>query len=108
MSYPLGFDEDYKANTVHKLEWFQKTGEGYIVDTEELVNLDIFKLREIFGVTDSFDKDPSEPYDEAYNPYMIAGYLVNEEYAKSLQPYVNHKIDLDKYDYFIDAYARPK
>ena len=75
---------------------------------EELVNLDIFTLREIFGVTDLFDKDPDEPYDEAYNPYMIAGYAVTEEHAKVLQPYIRHKIDLKKYHYFLDAYARPE
>ena len=108
MSYPLGFDPTYENHMIRRLEWFEKKGEGYIVGEEELVNLDIFKLREIFGVENSFYKDPDEPYDEAYDPYMTYGYDVTEELAKILQPHVKHQINLKKYNYYVDAYARPK
>ena len=100
-----GYDAAYEKNTLRELEWFTKK-RGKLAGEEELTTITIFQLREIFNITQPFYKSPEEPYDESYNPYMIAGYEIKEEHAKALQPYVKHKIRLDKYNYYVAAYAR--
>ena len=100
-----GYDEVYEKDTLRELHWFTKKRE-LLAGEEELTTITIFQLREIFNVTQPFYKSLEEPYDEAYDPYMTYVYDVNEEHAKALQPYVKHKIRLDKYDYSVAAYAR--
>lgn len=107
MSYPFGFDENYEKETLRELVWFTKK-RGKLVGEEEIATLTIFQLREIFNVTAPFWKDPSEPYDEAHDPYMVYCYRVTESHLKALQPYVKHKIRLDKYTYSVHASERSK
>jgi hypothetical protein len=51
-----------------------------------------------------FKIDPND-----FNPIvrdMIDGYVINEEQAKALQPYViNGVIDLEKYDFLLECYS---
>ena len=100
------FVEEHEKSILRELVWFTKK-RGKLVGVEELIILNILDLRKIFNVTDSFYKDETEPYDEAYDPYMSYAYDVDEKKAKALQPYIKHKIRLDKYDYQIDASQRP-
>ena len=104
-----GFNPEYEKDIKRCLEWFSKKTE-YLVDKEEFVEIGLRELRQIFGITDSFvlpEGMTYQDYDAAgYDPYMVYGYDVDEEKAKALQPYVAHKIRLDKYDYQIGTSRR--
>lgn len=104
-----GYNPESEKNRKRCLEWFSKKTE-YLVGEEEFKEIDLMGLRRIFGITDSFvlpEGMTALEYDAAgYDPYMIYGYNVDEEKAKALQPYVKHKIRLDKYDYQIGTTSR--
>ena len=86
---------EYEVQRV--LEWFPKEGEDeFIVGEEELKNISLEELRELFKVK----------VGETDDPLMYYVYPVTESHLKRIQKAVSHKLDLSLYDYCIAAYQK--
>lgn len=75
------------------LEWYEKDPGEALVGEEPLAGLTLADLRAAF-----------EPDDE--DPAMLLHYEVEPRDVARLQTAVQHRIDLDAYDYFVAAYRR--
>ena len=81
---------------VRYIEWYKKEGNTSIVGSEDITHIEVeFFKNDLHIVGD--DNDPD---------LLYAVYDVPEEHAQKLQPFVQHKIDLEKYDYFIGCYTK--
>jgi|GEM_PF-4053100 len=105
------FNPEYEKEILRGIEWYTKK-RGKLAGEEELKGTNIMELRQFYGIKDPFVLPEGVTYDEAYDagydPYMVGGcYVIDEEKAKLLQPFIGHKMKLDKYDYFLCAYQRP-
>jgi hypothetical protein len=79
------------------LEWYPKEGEDeFLVGEEELKNISLEELRELFEVN----------VGETDDPLMYGGYPVKKSHLKRIQKAVSHKIDLSLYEYFVTAYQK--
>ena len=79
------------------LEWYPKEGEDeFIVGEEELKDISLEELRELFGVT----------VGETDDPLMYHGYLIDEKYLGRIQKCVSHTIDLSQFEYYVVAYQK--
>lgn len=76
------------------LEWYQKDPGEALVGEELLAGVDAGMLRELL------DADPDA------DPDVLDTYEVEPHEVEALQPHVEHRIDLDAYDYFVAAYRR--
>lgn len=79
-----------EKNVVRILTKFQKAGDD-LLDEFELEGVELQELQVLF------QEPPDEP--------MYDCYPVSKTQAKSLQKYVNEKIDVASYDYFVECYA---
>jgi hypothetical protein len=82
-------------NITRELEWFNKKGSTYLVDNESIDHLETPLLINLLALVVGNDKD-----------LILGAYPVLDEYVYKLQPYLKHKINTEKYDYFIATYAR--
>jgi len=73
------------------LEWFKKEGDDFIVGEEVIPRFPAKEAHKILGITDPRDH------------FVCNGYRINKELAETFQQYVEHRIDLDKYEYFISG-----
>ena len=73
-----------------ELTWYEKKGDKFIGETV-LKEVDLDQLRNLLNIP------PNEP--------IVYVYPVNEIHANFLQEVTDVKIDLDKYDYFIESSA---
>ena len=80
------------------LEWYEKDPGDALVGEEVLKGLDLDALRALFGVAPDDDEDP-----DLFLPYEIEPADV-----PTLQRAVEHRIDLDAYDYFVAAYRKER
>lgn len=69
------------------LEWYEKEGDAFL--GEEQICLTDEELAERMG------------FKEKYPSFVGGSYPIKKKDLKVLQPLVNHKIELDKYDYFV-------
>lgn len=76
------------ANTRRILRWYEKNWDTSIGD-EDLNAISLNELQNLFDV-------PSD------NP-MYDCWEVKEEHSEILQKYVHHLIDLNEFDYFVEA-----
>ncbi|MBI1922625.1 hypothetical protein HYR99_00090 [Candidatus Poribacteria bacterium] len=79
-----------EKNVVRIITKFQKDGDD-LLDEVELKGITLKMLQLLF------QRPPEDP--------MYLCYPVSKTQAKSLQKYVNEKIDLETYDYFVECYA---
>ncbi len=79
-----------EKNVVRIITKFQKEGDD-LLDEVELKGIELNVLQSLFN----------RPLDDP----MYLCYPVSKTQAKSLQKYVNEKIDLASYDYFVECYA---
>ena len=80
------------VKVVRVLEAFQKDTEAFAFEAP-LRGISLPQLQMIFGVPES---DP-----------MYDCWAVKEQHVLLLQPHVDSPIDLNRYDYFVSAYAEP-
>jgi len=74
------------------LEWFPKDNDYLAGEETCYIDLDLaLQLMEI-----NKEKDPTFAYD----------YKVPKKFAKKLQTYYTHKMDLEKYNYFVGSYTQ--
>lgn len=79
------------------LEWYPKEGEDEsIIGEEELNDISLEELRELFGVT----------VGETDDPLMYHVYLIAEEHLARIQKSVSHTIDLSQFEYYVAAYQK--
>jgi hypothetical protein len=78
------------------LEWYEKDPGDALVGEETLRGIGLAELRELFGI------GPDDPDD----PDMYSTYEVEPGDVAVLQRAVEHRIDLDAYDYFVAAYRK--
>jgi hypothetical protein len=74
------------------LTYFSKETDE-LVGELPLVGIDLAALQRIFHV------EPDDP--------MYESYIVSPEHVPAIQPHVSETIDLDRYDYFIEATGTP-
>lgn len=74
--------QDYKI----LLEWYRKGGR---IVGEEQIHLTYEELADRMG------------FKELYPPFVGDMYQIKKEYLEIVQPLVNHKIELDKYNYYV-------
>ena len=82
-----------EADVERVLEWYEKDPGEALVGDEPLRGIGLDELRDLFS-PDSED------------PTMYATYEVEPKEVERLQRAVDHRIDLDAYDYFVAAYQR--
>lgn len=75
------------------LEWYEKDPGEALVGDEPLRGLDLSELRKLFSPSDD-------------DPAMHDVYEVEPREVGRLQQAVEHRIDLDAYDYFVAAYRK--
>jgi hypothetical protein len=75
-----------------ELVWFEKDPGEAMIGKCELKGIKLEDIRKLFN----------EPEDD---PLMYYCYPVQGSHVPFLQPYCEHKIDLDSYDYFVEASA---
>ncbi len=81
-----------------ELTWYYKEGDNeFIVSEEKLDNVPNEILEKL--VNNIVDKD---------DPDMYYDYVANTRFLNSIQPFINHEVDLNKYDYFITSYNKNK
>lgn len=80
--------ENFDKLTKKMMLWFDKKNDK-LIGEQELDNISIKKLKEIFNVNDKVD------------PYMINAYDIHSNHIDCIQPHSLHKIDLSKYNYVI-------
>ncbi|NQY42018.1 MAG: hypothetical protein HRT87_01570 [Legionellales bacterium] len=87
---------DSKKELSRELTWFHKEGEDeFVVGRESLENVPVEILAKIIeSITDEDDPD------------MYFVYSADHNYLKQIQPFIKHKIDLDKYEYDIFSYKK--
>ena len=78
------------------LEWYEKDPGDALVGEEPLRGVGLLELRALFGIT------PDDPDD----PDLHLPYEVDPADVPVLQQAVEHRIDLDAYDYFVAAYRK--
>lgn len=72
--------------------WFSKISDR-MYGKEEIKNFDLQKFIKIFD------------HDAEDDPYIYGGgYDILEKHVKCIQPHIDHKIDLKKYDYQFGTY----
>lgn len=72
------------------ISWYEKKGDDFI-DDEDMVNINLNALQKLFNVGNE-------------NP-MYDCWEIKEKHVKALQKHINHKINIEKYDYFVEATA---
>jgi hypothetical protein len=77
-----------------ELKWFEKVGDQYLVDMENITYLPVKKLEDMLGIGDDCD------------PNLYGCYDVPEEHIHKLQSYIKHPIDTEKYDYQIGCHSK--
>ena len=75
-------------NTLRYIQWYDKATDSAL-GREELKEIELAELQKLFNV-------PPE------NP-MYDSWEVEEEHLETLKKHLNHSIDLNLYDYFIEA-----
>ena len=75
------------------LEWYEKDPGEALVGDEPLRGLALPELRKLFSPSDD-------------DPAMYDVYEVEPREVERLQQAVEHRIDLDAYDYFVAAYRK--
>ena len=81
--------EAWMENVRRVVCWFEKDPGDALVGEADLLNITLSMLQTLFGV-------PAE------NP-MYDCWPVRSEHLEGLTPHVSVEIDLDRYDYFVDA-----
>jgi hypothetical protein len=76
-----------------ELQWFNKNGCEYIVGRKTIDNLSPKFLRNLLLIGDEDD------------PVLIYAYIISDNEVHKLQKYIQHKIDIKKYDYYTAVYA---
>lgn len=74
--------------------WFNKMGDDFAVDKEDITCLAPSFLIKLLNI-DVGDDDEM----------VVGDYLISDEDVLKLQPYMQHKIDTKRYEYFIGTYA---
>jgi hypothetical protein len=87
-----------EADVERVLEWYEKDPGEALVGEEVLRGLGLDALRALFGVSAS---DPDDPD-------LLLPYEVEPSDVPVLQRAVEHRIDLDAYDYFVAAYRKER
>ncbi len=82
-----------EADVERVLEWYEKDPGEALVGDEPLRGISLDGLRDLFG------PDPEDPA-------MYDVYEVEPREVERLQQAVDHRIDLDAYDYFVAAYQK--
>lgn len=86
--------ETWSENDAERvLEWYEKDPGEALVGEETLRDLSLDDLRALFSPGDD-------------DPYMVDVYEVEAAEVDRLQRAVSHRIDLDRFDYFVAAYQR--
>jgi len=70
------------------ISWYEKEGDNFIAD-EDMNNIELKDLQQLFNV----------PKD---NP-MYDCWPIKEQHILILQKHINHNINLQKHDYFVEA-----
>ena len=78
------------AQVIRELTWYEKDGD-LLVGESILTGINLITLKQLFGLL------PDDP--------MAYVYPVNESHIDYLQEFTSHKINLNKYDYFLDNYS---
>ncbi len=82
---------------IRLLEWYPLEGEDEsIIGEEELNDISLEELRELFDVT----------VGETDDPLMYHVYLIDEKHLARIQKSVSHAIDLSQFEYCIAAYQK--
>jgi hypothetical protein len=81
------------VDVVREIEWFYKRGDDKLVGSEEL-NINVSVLKSKLDIGD--DNDPN----------LYGHYLIPEVSVNRIQPFLKHKIDTARYDYYIITYAQ--
>lgn len=76
------------------LEWYEKDPGDALVGEEPLKGIELVELKALFSP------------DEDEDPDMYLSYEVEAADVARLQQAVEHRIDLDAYDYFVAAYGK--
>lgn len=71
--------------------WYTKNKEEKLVNKENFNQNDLTTLRNLFNISDENDL--------MYNAYEIK----TKEQINYIQKYINHKIDISIYDYFLEC-----
>ena len=79
--------------TVRAIEWFSKKN-GRLIGEEIILSFDLDHFKQIFNHVD--EDDP--------NIYG-GGYRILQKHVDLVQSYINHQIDLNKYNYMFDTYV---
>jgi hypothetical protein len=100
---------DALPNMKRSLRWFKKNSEDdHFIGEEVTSELDIYTLREIFDLTCAPYLMTDEDFTQGYHPKEICGYNLSSKDVEKLQPYFKHKINLNKYHYFLTGYQEKK
>ena len=83
-----------KTDVVRTLEWFHKHPRDALVGKAEIA-ISLIQLQTIFSVNPISSMDPD----------MFDSYKVESEHVGALQLFVNHRIRLTLYDYFVSCFA---
>lgn len=91
-------------NIVRFIVAYEKVNDGYLAHEYRLKSISMKKLRSFFNV-----QDITNPFSRD----MIESYPIDKKIALLLHPYISQEIDLNKYDYFLEArfkkgYVPPK
>ena len=86
-------NEEFSDTIKLMLEWYPKS-DGYLVGKEEIKNPASINLEEIFAIY--IEEGELLSFANGSSP-------VTKDIAVNLQPFIEHPIDLGKYDYFVTA-----
>jgi hypothetical protein len=78
------------------LEWYEQEPSDALIGEEVLRDLSLVELRELFGVRPDNREDPA----------MYHAYPVEQSHVARIQRAVHHRLELDRFDYFVAAYQR--
>jgi len=70
------------------VSWYAKEGNEFIAD-ENIANMELNSLQKLFHI-------------ETDNP-MYDCWEIEEQHVETLQKHVEHVINIEKYDYFVEA-----
>ena len=76
-------------NVRYILEWFEKDPGDDFIGQEDLAETELSKLKSLFDI-------PSKET-------MAGGFKIELQHLAEVQKLVEHRIDLDKYDYFVST-----
>ena len=81
-------------DTLLTVEWFNITGDEFLVGDEDIEDLSMEGACEIMGL------------DINDYPLIGGGWKVTKAQSQELQKHLQHKFNFDKYEYYITSYAK--